>query len=363
MTDAPDRRASLWAAKLRGSLARYWPDAVVSEVVDLPFGSAVVSQDGATAWVVLELPVAASLGGVLAWAAKSAPSASTVHALLPSDMTIWRYPAGVWARLASYFDVDCHIHELTPQGCAEVSPTLLAGKSDAPDGARALRDVLAEARLEVVEEAGIIRGEVLGLEVARIMELGAEHRALAGLDLEAADSDPMFGIDIGVGKFDQEIGRMLQTETVPVAALTRTADYVRLNRSVDAGPHPLAMLCRERWLRIDWLAQRGIDLDDACFVEPPIEREALRESSICGVLIDNALHAFATGIDLDTIPQVADMAARCESERSGAVVSLDEVHLYVADPTLARVQQRLVPRLGRPITVHVMPAPWERLTA
>ena len=304
---------------------------MVSEVVDLPFGSAVVSQDGATAWVVLELPVAASLGGVLAWAAKSAPSASTVHALLPSDMAIWRYPAGVWARLASYFDIDCHIHELTPQGCVEVSPTLLAGKSDAPDGARALRDVLAEARLEVVEEAGIIRGEVLGLEVARIMELGAEHRALAGLDLDADDSDPTFGIDIGVGKFDQEIGRMLQTESVPVAALTRTADYVRLNRSADAGP--------------------------------PIEREALRESSICGVLIDNALHAFATGIDLDTIPQVADMAARCESERSGAVVSLDEVHLYVADPTLARVQQRLVPRLGRPITVHVMPAPWERLTA
>ena len=38
---------------------------LVSDVADLPFGSAVVSQDGATAWVMLELPVAASLGGVL----------------------------------------------------------------------------------------------------------------------------------------------------------------------------------------------------------------------------------------------------------------------------------------------------------
>ncbi len=104
--------------------------------------------------------------------------------------------ASVGARLAQWFDLDIELRSV--QGAtsvpaqAEPMPVVLPG----PDDADELLDLLRSHDLEVVAEQGSWRGELLGLEVARIVEWPRETGGDGQLHLEA-----------GVGRFDRERGR------------------------------------------------------------------------------------------------------------------------------------------------------------
>ncbi len=349
----PEDRYRLWAAKLRGTISRYWPEAALGEVVGLPFGSAGQLEDGSVAWVLVEVSGGASVGGVVAWAAKAAPNATTVHVLVPEAMEKFAYPAPVWARLATYFQPSVLVYELTPSGCERVEPGARTTWPEIAPHAAELGEYLAEAELELVIEAGILRGEVLGLEVARVVELDLPPGGAS----EAADRGQFgsFGIDIGVGRFDQEISRMLQAETVPLEALVRTADYVRLNRTVGSGVHPLAQLCRERWLRRQFILERP--RLEAHLLEPTVPRASLRQNSVCGVHEDRMVHVFTTGVDLDAVAQAADLRNGL-AERLGVADADLDARLVFADSTLARVHERSLARLHTPIEAMLVPAPW-----
>ena len=95
-----------------------------------------------------------------------------------------------------------------------------------------LEAMLVDEGLEIVCEDGLVRGELAGLEVARILH-GPD-----GPVLEA-----------GVGRFDREAGALLHAGRNPADALHDAVAQVRPHRTPGAVSHAVNRLARERWLR------------------------------------------------------------------------------------------------------------------
>ena len=163
----PDRSALL-AAKLR-----VLADAPDAEPADFPGGAALV--DGSRAWVLLDADPARPRSGRPS-CGPSRRGVSDVTLVVDDADAGGRRPAGRPVRRPAR---PCSRVDGTSTVPAEPAPTPCT--TDAPS-APALAELLVDADLEVVVEDGIVRGEVLGLEVARIVhgthDLGhADRRA------------------------------------------------------------------------------------------------------------------------------------------------------------------------------------------
>jgi hypothetical protein len=163
-------------------------------------------------------------------------------------------------------------------------------------------DLLIDGGLEVVAEGGVVRGEVNGLEVARIVH-GA---TTAGVPI----AEPQ--LEVGVGKADRELTAMVHGELAPVDQLARVVGIVREHRRPGAPRHPLNQLVPERWLRAVACRDPGIvglaTLRPAPGVRP---RTNLSERDIAiatGAAADGApvVVACSVGIALELVPTAAD---------------------------------------------------------
>ena len=92
--------------------------------------------------------------------------------------------------------------------------------------------LLRDAELDIVVEHGHVRGEVLGLEVARVV----------------TDDGPPH-VEVGVGRHDREAFAMVHGDVEAATALRHVVDEVRRHRRRGDLAHPLARLVPERWLR------------------------------------------------------------------------------------------------------------------
>ena len=148
--------SDLHDAKLRVLARARWGD-VERERADFPGGAALVA--GTTAWLLLEPQPVTALGAALVWAERR--GITDLHLLVETD-------AGVVARRAALFEPAPSVWQV--QG-TEVVPAV----SDPPPATIAalpapdLAELLVDADLEVFVEAGLVRGELRGLEVARIV--------------------------------------------------------------------------------------------------------------------------------------------------------------------------------------------------
>ncbi|MGH9113710.1 MAG: hypothetical protein ACRDZN_15640, partial [Acidimicrobiales bacterium] len=102
-----------------------------------------------------------------------------------------------------------------------------------------LVDLLMDAGLEIVFEGGMVRGEINGLELARIVA----GVTTAGVPIDAPQ------LEVGVGKADRELSAMVHGGMTPVDQLGRVVEIVRRHRQPGAPRHPLNQLVPERWLR------------------------------------------------------------------------------------------------------------------
>lgn len=282
-------RSSLLGAKLRSLVAQRWGTAP-RDHLDFPGGAALI--DGREAWLLVDADPRKAFGPAMVWAARR--GAATVN-LLVED---W---AEVLARRAACFVDPPTIWriagaEVVP---ADAAPAAIAAPApSAPD----LMALLVHADLEVVVEEGVVRGEVNGLEVARIVH----GTTSTGVEI----ADPV--LEVGVGLADREMTAMLHGALSPVDQLARVAEIVRRHRQVGAQRHPLNQLAPERWLRAALLASPGrLGLVRLTPLAPAVPRPNLRDTSVAfaqGEAADGqrVVVACSIGIDLDLVPSAAD---------------------------------------------------------
>ncbi len=244
--------------------------------------------------------------------------------------------AGLCARQTTQLSTDVSVFVVDGKDISPAVPTPDPGALACEADSEAFRREVASHGLETVVEAGLVRGELLGLEVARF-----EHGA----------------IQVGVGRFDREAGAMIRGTGATDDALGDAIALVRPLRQAGALSHPLNRLARERWLRSVAMQDPSLlHLASIESVETVAERVNLLDPFVAGALgldADGAsvVVGFAAGVDTTAISHVADLVARHNPQR--VVVAMP------SDDLLASLTA-VFDHLRVPTSVIGMAAPWPR---
>jgi hypothetical protein len=336
------RRPSLNAAKLDALVAAQWGPGDRGRHA---FGSG-AALTGAlhgepAVWALVGERPERSLGPALLWAERQ--GAAVLHLVIDSAQE-----AAVVARQAELFAPPRpRVWHVAAQGLVASTPAAAQIASAAPVPPE-LVDLLHDAGLELVVEDGIVRGELNGLEVARI----AVGRSTAGEALDAPR------LEVGVGRADRELTGMLHGGLAPIDQLGRVVDIVREHRRKGAEPHPLNQLVPERWLRAVLCREPGLlGLASLHPVAGPHARANLRDRDIAVALGEDedgerVVVACAVGVALDLVPLGADARAAVAPE--AALV------LAVPERDDLAGNRRLAKRLDVPAAVAPIAGDWRR---
>lgn len=333
-----DQRARLAAAKLSALVSDH-----TGVAIDQPrgFGGGAAVMVDTTAWVLIDERPVTGLGRALAWAERQGAEAVSVVAdadtgVLARRATAFALPIEVWARSG---------RALQP---APPDPIPVVAEPSAAELAAA--SVLADMGVEVVVEHGVVTGEVLGLEMARVVTVGDEVMVLPGVGRNDRDGHATL-----LGDSDN---------AARLATLARVASDITAHRRGDAADrHPLGRMARERWLRrhvMDDPALVGAAMLD--MAEPTVPRGSLTETAAAfatGVGADGTpvVVACTVGIDLDLVPAAADVRL-VHQARTGR----DDCRLVLVTPgrSLQPVIGRLSQLLVQPASVVVVDDDWYR---
>lgn len=340
MALSDEQRAGLLRAQL-GALVRDLTG-VTLEPISIGANVAALERTAAgtsTAYVLSNTADAATLAGSIAWSLRQG-AASLV--LFTDDL------GGDMARMAGNFTVPVDVRSVQGASSVPVEPSPLPEHAPAPIGEDAdrLRLQLLGAGLDVVVEDGVIRGEVRGLEVARLVVWPIESGGDGALHLEA-----------GVGRFDRDAVAAMHQGEEPTATLARSVAMVGAERVGGRSTHPLSRLARERWLRSAVIGDPG--LIGARSLEPvgtTVRRDSVRDvtpAAACGVddVGEPLVVAFSVGADLSFVPVAADTRAWLSPSARLLLVVTERDRL----PTL----DRLASLLRDPAEVRTVAPPWD----
>jgi hypothetical protein len=329
----PGQRARLNAAKL-AALVRPHLGNEPPEPVQAPFGAGLLA--GPAAWALLDGSPLVAFGPALVWADRQ--GATELNLLAEADTGVLARRAACFADPPRAWRVDGT--ELVP---AAADPVPVAAPAEpAPD----LAGLLVDAGLEVLVEDGTVRGEVAGLEVARIVH----HRSSSGVPLDA----PL--LEVGVGQADRELTSMLHGALTPTDQLARVVDIVRQHRRPGAERHPLNQLVPDRWLRSRLIAHpERLGLATLRPIETAVPRPNLREPGAAAAIGTTAegetvVVVCSVGVLLDLVPQAADTR---QAAAPGA-----RLVLVVPERDAHPVTRTLAARLVDPAEVVALPGDW-----
>jgi hypothetical protein len=214
-----------------------------------------------------------------------------------------------------------------------------------------LVDLLIDAGLEIVVEGGMVRGEVNGLEVARIVE----GQTTAGVPIDAPR------LEVGVGKADRELTAVVHGDLPPVDQLGRVVEIAREHRQPGAPRHPLNQLVPDRWLRAALCrAPALVGLASLRPAEGTRPRPNLSERGVAiaaGFDSDGlpVVVACSVGIALDLVPTAAD-AREAIDPAARLLLAVPERDDH---PTI----RQLAARLRTPAEVVTIPGDWRSAAA
>jgi hypothetical protein len=330
-----ERQAALRGMKLRALVRDTFG---VDDATPSPFGMGAALQDGRRGWVLVEDSPRRGLGPAMAWARTH--EVDQLHLLVEDD-------ADELARRAEPFDPSPAVWAIEGRDLVEaVALGHVEGANDAPDVTPDVLALLESADVDVVREHGQLTGEVLGLEIARLV------------------LDPDFGprLEVGVGRHDREAFAMLHGDLPPDAAVAKVVDAVRQQRQVGAAPHPLNRLASERWLRALLLAEPGlVGATHLTSVAPVWPRTSVKDVVPASAVGEDAagnplVVVTSTGIDLDLVPEAADVRAReWLDPGDGRLV------LVLPDRDAHPVTLGLAEQLHFPAEVVALPGDWRGL--
>ncbi len=213
----------------------------------------------------------------------------------------------------------------------------------APGGAD-LAALLVVHGIDPVVEDGVVRGDVLGLEVARAVP----------------DGDGGWALQVGVGAHDREARAEMRVGEDTGAALDDVRATVLAHRRPGVGRHPANTLARERWLRTLLVTDPGrAGAASLAAVAPASPRTDLRAPSpaaAVGVDPDGTpvVVVASAGVDVDLVPTAAEIRRR---EAPGA-----RLRIVVPEGDDHRFTRRLAAALAEPADVRTVPPDWQTWT-
>jgi hypothetical protein len=346
------RRAALATAKLDALVRSRWGEgprspegfALGAALVGPSGGAGAGDHEGTTAWLYIVDVAHRALGAALVWADRQ--EVDELHVLADAE-------SGVLARRAQWFAPPVpSVWDVVGQGrdvsLVEAVPAPWPDH-DAPVPPSELVGILDTAGVEVVTEAGMVRGEVEGLEVARIVH----GESTGGVPLDG----PL--LEVGVGAADRELTAMVHGGVPPVDQLARAVEIIRRHRRPDAPRHPLNQLVPERWLRAVLVRDpSSIGLATLVPSEGARPRPNLNDVDVAiaqGTTPEGApvVVACSVGIDVELVPAAADARARRAPDA--------ELWLVVPERDDHPVTRRLAERLVSPARVVTVPDSWRFL--
>jgi hypothetical protein len=353
------RRAALNGAKLSALVAGRWGTAerrrgafgAAATLIGTTGSGAADTGDAAdhssrVGWVLPDGDAARALGPALVWADR--------HAVADLHLLIAPGPdsAGVLARQATLFTPAPTVWAIEGTSLVAAAPAPAPTRAETPAPSE-LVDLLVDAGLEIVVEGGMVRGEINGLEVARIVQ----GETTAGVPLD----EPQ--LEVGVGKADRELTALVHGELAPTAQLGRVVEIVRRHRRPGAPRHPLNQLVPDRWLRaVLCRAPSLVGLASLRPAEGARPRPNLTERDVAiagGEAPDGAsvVVACSVGIALDLVPTAADARAVLDSAR-GADSPPSRLVLAVPERDDHPETRRLAALLRTPADVVLIRGDW-----
>jgi hypothetical protein len=347
-SDASAPRSAARLAKLKALVEATWAHraAVTSHALA---GGAALTEDGTgRAWVLIDDGRPKGFGAALAWALRRGATDLDVlvemaghpnaAGIIARRSRLWRKPPGVWAVRGRHVE--------------RAEPEPLAPAAVAPEGALAFVGILAGHGVDPVVEHGIVSGEILGLEVVRIVPVPA------GWPVDPDDQDA-WRIDVGVGHHDREARAELRAGQDPLDALDEVVADVKARRTPYGVAHPANRLARERWLRAVVMARP--DLVGATRLAPlpaALARSDLRvavPAPAGGVDTSGrpVIVVASVGVDVDLVPTAAEIRQRDDpSARLVLVVPAGDDY---------GLTYELASALASPAEVVTVPGDWPAL--
>lgn len=330
---APGRREALLVAKCKGLVRARWGDVVDEATPSALPGGAGLAIDGRV-WYLAEDEPSRSLGAALAWSQRHGGAEGELHLLTTGA-------AGALARRASLFDRSVTVWPIVGTALAEepALPEPLPPEPPLDPALEPMRALFEKAGAEAVVEAGVLRAEVRGLEVARV---------------EVDDDGPHLAV--GVGKHDREAQREVRGRAQGFDELFEVVRIVAEHRVAEGAGHAAFHLSPERWLRS--IVVRRPDLVGAATLESvpsPVLREDLRQAAAApaaGVDTDGRplLVVCSVGTDIDLVPSAVD-AWLADGREPRLVFCIPEHDDH-------RMTRDLVAALSVPAEIRTVPPEW-----
>ncbi len=321
----------LLAAKLRALVAGGWEPGA-GPAVESPFPGGATLRRGSRGWVLGEDEPARLLGPAVAWA--EGHGVADLHLVVPAE-------AGRLARRAALFTRPPSVWSVKGAAVVRADPAPASAEAPLPPEVARFAPVLEAAGADVVVEGGVLRGEVLGLEVARVV----------------VDGPGAARLEVGIGRHDREAQRALHGDDPPPSLLAGAVAVVRARRRPGEPSHPLNQLARERWLRSVLVGRPELVGASSLTPAPAASsRDDLRRHSAApatGVDLDGRplVVACSVGIDLDLVPAAAD-ARLTDGRRARLLLALPERDAHPVTRSLATL-------LAEPAEVVTVPDGWE----
>jgi hypothetical protein len=275
------------------------------------------------------------LGPTLVWANREA--VDQLNVVVDDSGT-----AAVLARRAAPFARPARIWWADGRTLRPAEPAPAPVPLEPPAVARQVAALLHDAGAEVVVEHGQIRGEIRGLEVARV----------------AVDDDGSARIEVGVGRHDREAFAMVHGQRPTAEALASIVQNIDTYRRPQSEAHALSRLALERWLRWRLIAEPSVvGLTELRAAEATLPGESVKDTAAAIAVGADAdgepvVVACSVGIDLDLVPAAADArAALAPDARLLVVVPERDDH---------PVTRRLAAELRRPAEIVALPGDWRR---
>ncbi len=303
MSTNDTRKSQLLSLKLRAlvrdHLARSNDDGIAPAV--FARGAAVI--ESGNSWVLVEKQTSRGLGPALLWSLKE--GASTLNVLAESG-------TGILARQAAWLDFPITVWHVNDRTLIPAVAEPFPDERQPSTEHAAFVPLIVQGGATPVVEHGIVAGEVLGLEVCRVVD------------------DPVTGaarLEVGMGAHDREAFAMLHGDKPKVDALADVVKNVKQHRRPGALPHPFNRIAPERMLRaviLDAPKMVGAVSLDVC--DPPMRRTNVLDITPCvarGKTFDggDVVVLVTSGADPDIVPFALDARAFVD-HRHGSVSEL-----------------------------------------
>ena len=337
------RRASLRQAKLMAFIRSRWEvaDPAPTSGIGAP-RPALAEPGGQRGWVLVDPGTPGAMGGALTWGLRH--SVHHLHLLLddaavpgPGDADAavlarragaFRHPAQVWVWAAQRQQLEA----------AEALPVAVDTAVADPERER-YADLMRAHGIDPVVEHGVLIGEVLGLEVARL-----------------ASGPDGSGLAIGVGHHDREARAQMRPGQSVAAGLDEVVALVRQWRAPGTERHPANTLARERWLRSLVMGRpalvgaRWLDPLPALLPRGDLRRSVPAAASGEGADGRPVVVVCSTGVDLDVVPVAADYR--------NAAGGSPRLVIVVPEGDDVRATRDLVDALAAPAELRTVPRDW-----